>query len=234
MRHHIADLRRAALYGLVATAVFIAGSSSVSPDDTVTIADPISLGSVEAAAVEPSTIAGVAVAPAAVSQTAVRITEPVEHPSFDIPDWANPAMWGTAGSQIEGRCTQFEPLFAAIQPDGGWDVERMSSYAWREGSCCPQLLHGDTWQTTRGGDRGTETCVFVRVAERTHRSDAGLLQINGINYDPSRCGPCLSDMLGEPVDRHTLGDPAQNIRAAVALCEFWRAAGSSCYQPWRR
>jgi len=57
-------------------------------------------------------------------------------------------------------------------------------------------------------------------------ADSGLLQVNKINYT------WLRTNMGEWVDRWTLQDPRQNIRASAKLCTYWRKAGSSCYQPW--
>jgi hypothetical protein len=64
-------------------------------------------------------------------------------------------------------------------------------------------------------------------ALRSRTSDTGLLQINDVNL------PYLRTALGEQVDRWTLVDPIQNVRAAAALCEFWVSAGRSCYRAWR-
>lgn len=55
---------------------------------------------------------------------------------------------------------------------------------------------------------------------------AGLLQITPVSY------PYLRDALGEWVDRWTLMDPEQNVRAAAALFDYWSRAGRSGYQPW--
>jgi Transglycosylase SLT domain len=63
-------------------------------------------------------------------------------------------------------------------------------------------------------------------AIRSKTSDTGLLQINDITLE------FLNTELGEPVDRWTLTDPVQNVRAAAALCDFWARNGSSCYLPW--
>jgi hypothetical protein len=53
------------------------------------------------------------------------------------------------------------------------------------------------------------------------------LQINDINHE------WLTTTLGEHVDRYTLKDPEQNIRAAAALCDYWeRRQTTDCYQPW--
>ncbi|MFN8022736.1 MAG: transglycosylase SLT domain-containing protein [Acidimicrobiales bacterium] len=63
-------------------------------------------------------------------------------------------------------------------------------------------------------------------AIRSTTSDTGLLQINDITLS------FLNTALGEPVDRTTLTDPVQNVRAAAALCTFWVTNHRSCYQPW--
>jgi hypothetical protein len=57
--------------------------------------------------------------------------------------------------------------------------------------------------------------------------DSGLLQVNDVNLS------WLTTQLGMVVDRTTLTDPTQNIRAAAALCTFWTSRGKSCDYPWR-
>lgn len=56
---------------------------------------------------------------------------------------------------------------------------------------------------------------------------SGLLQVTPISY------PYLRQALGEWVDRYTLQDAVQNIRASAALYDYWVSAGKSGYQPWR-
>lgn len=107
---------------------------------------------------------------------------------------------GEGGTTTQGRCTQWEPLLIELAPAGGWDVERMSRYTWRETRCWPGL--------------------------RSRTADSGLTQINDVNL------PWLRRVLGEWVDRYTLMDPRQNIRAAAALCVYWRNAGKGCYHAW--
>lgn len=168
--------------------------------------------------------------PIAVTSSQPTRGEPLQIPTTIVLADITPApdSWGRAGSTIPGRCTQFELLLSELAPPGGWDVARMSRLADRESACCPQLLHETGWQPTQGGDRGSSSCVFSHVAERDHRSDVGLLQVNGINYDPARCGVrcVVAATLPE------LGNPVTNITAAAELCAWWRAAGSSCYRPW--
>lgn len=61
---------------------------------------------------------------------------------------------------------------------------------------------------------------------RSSTSDTGLLQINDINL------PYLTRTLGVPVTQQWLTKPRNNIRAAAALCTYWRRAVGNCYQPW--
>lgn len=61
---------------------------------------------------------------------------------------------------------------------------------------------------------------------QSQTSDSGLLQVNQVNH------AFLTNVLGEHVDRYTLLDPTLNIRAAAALCTYWRNAGAGCYAPW--
>ena len=213
---------------------------------TVTLPEPVYA--------TPRTVARVVV-PATVNEPATRLNNATQvtgtlapPPSTTPPSLAPPrTQWGTHASTTPGRCTQFEQLIAATAPVDGWDVARISGFAWRESGCCPQTNHGawvtvndvrawvpGDWETTQGGDRFDDHCRFSHVAVWHHRSDAGLLQINGINYDPNRCkNTCVQDMLDEPVNVVLLGDPELNVRVAAAMCEWWRNAGSSCYRPWQ-
>ena len=69
------------------------------------------------------------------------------------------------------------PLLAT---KAGWPaetLEKLGQIVLRESGGCPNR---------RGGDIVDKNCNITGVAERTHRSDTGLLQINGVNYDPKR------------------------------------------------
>lgn len=72
-----------------------------------------------------------------------------------IEELAYSAIPGPAGSEVVGRCTQYEPLLAALQPPGGWDVVRFSKIMWKESRCKPDA--------------------------RSRTRDSGLLQINDIH-----------------------------------------------------
>jgi len=82
---------------------------------------------------------------------------------------------------------------------------------------------------------GWDTARMSRIAWRESRCQpnaynrgggaAGLFQITPVNHRYLRVA------LGEWVDRWTLLDPIQNVRAAAALFDYWSAHGSG-YQPW--
>lgn len=61
---------------------------------------------------------------------------------------------------------------------------------------------------------------------RSRTSDSGLLQVNQVNH------AYLTTTLGTTIDRYTLLDPTLNIKAAAALCTYWRNAVGNCYTPW--
>ena len=162
----------------------------------------------------------------------VRITPQIQA-TDTLPPPPEPIVWGLSGTTDTSRCTQFEPMLTELAPPAGWDVVKMSKLMRRESGCCPQVATlsfptSTTWRELRGGDVATEACQFLRVASTSHRSDTGLLQINGINYDRARCGSsCVIH-----ATQAELGDPVTNIQAAADLCQWWVDNGSSCYQPW--
>ncbi|MFT3853120.1 MAG: transglycosylase SLT domain-containing protein [Ilumatobacteraceae bacterium] len=97
---------------------------------------------------------------------------------------------------------------------------------------CPQyeaMLR--TYAPAGGWDVAQMSAIIAResgcVATAKSAHDSGLLQINQVNYT------YLTNVLGEPVTRESLGDPAQNIRAGAALCSYWQGRGESCYFPWK-
>ena len=60
----------------------------------------------------------------------------------------------------------------------GWkpkQIPRLTQIVLRESGCCPNRA---------GGDIVNKNCVITGVSEWTHRSDSGLLQINGVHWKP--------------------------------------------------
>jgi hypothetical protein len=109
------------------------------------------------------------------------------------------------------------PVLAAEAgwPEDTWD--RLGEIILRESGGCPNR---------RGGDVVDQDCRIVRVSEWNHRSDTGLLQINGVNYDPhrNRWARICSDM--DICRQEPLLDPATNLRAGYLLY------GYSGWDPW--
>lgn len=109
----------------------------------------------------------------------------------------------------------------ALAAEAGWPEEtwrRLGYIILRESGGCPNR---------RGGDRVDKNCNIVEVTEWNHRSDTGLLQINGIHYDQTR-----DDYVGLVCKRmnvctqEELLDPLTNLRAGRLL---FAVAG---WQPW--
>ena len=102
----------------------------------------------------------------------------------------------------------------------GWQPEhfkKLGEIILRESGGCPNR---------KGGDKVDKNCNITGVSEWNHRSDTGLLQINGVNYDMSRnkwAAVCrdLKICTQEP-----LLDAVTNLRAGKLLYDY------SGWNPW--
>jgi hypothetical protein len=68
----------------------------------------------------------------------------------------------------------------ALAKEAGWPEKtwkQLGQIILRESGGCPNR---------KGGDVVDKDCNIIRVSEWSHRSDTGLLQINGINYNKER------------------------------------------------
>ena len=107
-----------------------------------------------------------------------------------------------------------------LAAEAGWPPKtwrRLGQIILRESGGCPNR---------RGGDIVNGDCEITGIAERTHRSDSGLLQINGVNYDLSRnkwAAVCLAKIA---CTQEPLLDAVTNLRAGLAL---WKVSG---FDPW--
>lgn len=102
----------------------------------------------------------------------------------------------------------------------GWLPEHLPTLreiVLRESGGCPNV---------RGGDAVNENCEIVRVREWNHRSDTGLLQINGVNYDPNRSKWARICLDLQICTQEPLLDPLTNLRAGKLLYDY---AG---WDPW--
>ncbi len=73
-----------------------------------------------------------------------------------------------------GDCSWLE----AMALSAGWEpkhIDRLTHIVQRESGCCPNRA---------GGDRVNKQCRIIGVSEWNHRSDTGLLQINGVHWKP--------------------------------------------------
>lgn len=64
----------------------------------------------------------------------------------------------------------------AIALQAGWATEQipqLTKYALRESGCCPNRA---------GGDNVDKNCNITGVSDWSHRSDSGLMQINGVHW----------------------------------------------------
>jgi hypothetical protein len=87
----------------------------------------------------------------------------------------------------------------------------------RESGGCPNR---------RGGDVVDKDCNIIRVSEWNHRSDTGLLQINGLNYDTSRNKWAAVCTHLDICTQDPLLDPLNNLKAGYLLYQL------SGWDPW--
>ena len=104
-----------------------------------------------------------------------------------------------------------------LASEAGWPKnthERLGQIILRESGGCPNR---------RGGDKVDKYCNITGVSEWSHRSDSGLLQINGVNYDLSRnkSAPICKEMnICSPDDQWQLLDPMTNLKAGFILYQL--------------
>ena len=97
----------------------------------------------------------------------------------------------------------------AVALQAGWQPEQLitlTKYSLRESGCCPNRI---------GGDTVDKNCKVTGVAEWSHRSDSGLLQINGVHWKPDHAqydGLICKQM--KICTQEPLLDALTNLRAA--------------------
>lgn len=107
-----------------------------------------------------------------------------------------------------------------LATEAGWPTEtheRLGEIILRESGGCPNR---------RGGDVVDGDCNITHVSEWNHRSDTGLLQINGVNYNPKRNKFALACTQLQICTQKPLLDPLNNLKVGYLLYE---AAG---WGPW--
>jgi hypothetical protein len=104
----------------------------------------------------------------------------------------------------------------------GWtnhEMDRLIEIIKRESGCCPRRI---------GGDRVDAECNVVKVVDWSHRSDSGLLQINGVHWkrDHKQYHGLVCERMGV-CEQEPLLDPLTNLAAGRLLFDV---AG---WSPWQ-
>jgi hypothetical protein len=116
-----------------------------------------------------------------------------------------------------GDCSWIPPIARSV----GWsdhEMDQLLHIIARESGCCPRSV---------GGDRVFPNCEVRYVATWTHRSDTGLLQINGVHWkqDHPRYVGHVCKKMGV-CTQEELRDPKTNLAAGRLL---YNIAG---WSPW--
>lgn len=109
-----------------------------------------------------------------------------------------------------------------LAQQAGWPPrtwKRLGQIVLRESGACPYR---------RGGDIVNKNCEVTGHDGSNHASDSGLLQINGVNYNPKRnkYAPICTQM--KICTQEPLLDALTNLKAGLLL---FRATGSD-WSPW--
>ena len=108
----------------------------------------------------------------------------------------------------------------ALAAEAGWPEhtwEKLGEIILRESGGCPNR---------RGGDKVDKDCNITGVSEWNHRSDTGLLQINGVNYDITRNKWAAICRELNICTQAPLLDPLTNLKAGLVLYKL------SGFDPW--
>ncbi|NBO55262.1 MAG: hypothetical protein EBU84_11865 [Actinobacteria bacterium] len=153
-----------------------------------------------------------------------RAQTPVESPSRPTsPNLVHPIRINdekkssTAAINFAWGDVSWLPRLAA---EAGWPQrthKRLAQIILRESGGCPNR---------RGGDTVDDDCNITGVSDWSHRSDTGLLQINGVNYDPSRNKWAIACRELNICTQEPLLDPLVNLRVGYLL---FKEAG---WGPW--
>jgi len=117
-----------------------------------------------------------------------------------------------------GDCSWIPPVALAA----GWkqrQIPRLMQIVARESGCCPKRI---------GGSVVDANCQITKMIDMSHPSDSGLMQINGVNYNPKRnkYAPICTQM--KICTQEPLLDAFTNLKAGRLLFEV---TGSD-WSPW--
>lgn len=100
-------------------------------------------------------------------------------------------------------------------PENTWPM--LEQIILRESGGCPNR---------RGGDVVNKNCIITNVSEWNHRSDTGLMQINGVNYNLKRNKWAAVCLQLNVCTQDPLFDPLTNLKAGKVLYDL------SGWDPW--
>jgi hypothetical protein len=149
--------------------------------------------------------------------SAPRIGEPVPLVSLAAFEAKTPA-YVLPQVYKHGDCSWIPSVAVAA----GWEqhqIPRLMHIIARESGCCPDRI---------GGSVVDANCGFIKMATMSHPSDSGLLQLNGINFNPKRnkYAPICTQM--KICTQEPLLDAFTNLKAGRLLFEV---TGSD-WSPW--
>lgn len=104
-------------------------------------------------------------------------TPPAPLPTIRVVAVSNPILENNPQRVVQfrhGDCS----WVPAMALEAGWtgeDIPQLIKIIQRESGCCPNRA---------GGDMVDKNCKVTGVSEWNHRSDSGLLQINGVHWMP--------------------------------------------------
>lgn len=93
----------------------------------------------------------------------------------------------------------------------GWEpkhYKKLAQIILRESGGCPNR---------KGGDQVDKNCNITGVSEWNHRSDTGLMQINGVNWNPERNKWAIACREMNICTQDPLLDPVTNLRVGKLL-----------------
>lgn len=108
----------------------------------------------------------------------------------------------------------------SLAAEAGWPEEtheKLAQIILRESGGCPNR---------KGGDAVDDNCNVTHVTEWNHRSDTGLLQINGVNYNIKRNKWAIACRQLNICTQEPLLDPLTNLKVGYLL---YQSAG---WDPW--
>jgi hypothetical protein len=135
-----------------------------------------------------------------------------------IPTTTYPTPTATPIAYRHGDCS----WIPRVAQSAGWsnrEIPRLIEIIKRESGCCPRRI---------GGDRVDANCTLIKVVDWSHRSDTGLLQINGVHWkqDHKQYQGLICKRMGI-CEQEPLLDPLINLGAGRLLFDV---AG---WSPWQ-